>query len=113
LTDTWLSRIVDDLGGTVGHHGREIAAASPSDDEALDPARPGGGFLVAARPITGAQQPSIRAWLARGATAWRDALSPLTSAERNTFVATLLWPTKKAWRNPWSRPGHDRDRENV
>jgi DNA-binding MarR family transcriptional regulator len=40
--------------------------------------------------ITSAQQPAIRAWLARGATAWRDALSPLTPGERRTFVATLL-----------------------
>jgi DNA-binding MarR family transcriptional regulator len=40
--------------------------------------------------ITGARQPSIRTWLARGATAWREALSPLTPAERRTFVATLL-----------------------
>jgi DNA-binding MarR family transcriptional regulator len=40
--------------------------------------------------ITDAQQPSIRAWLARGATAWHDALSPLTPAERRTVVATLL-----------------------
>jgi DNA-binding MarR family transcriptional regulator len=40
--------------------------------------------------IADAQQPSIRTWLARGATAWRDALSPLSSAERRTFVATLL-----------------------
>jgi DNA-binding MarR family transcriptional regulator len=40
--------------------------------------------------ITDAQQPSIRAWLARGATAWQDALSPLTPAERRTFVDTLL-----------------------
>jgi DNA-binding MarR family transcriptional regulator len=40
--------------------------------------------------ITDAQQPSIRAWLARGATAWQDALSPLTPAERRTVVATLL-----------------------
>lgn len=40
--------------------------------------------------ITGAKQPSIRAWLARGATAWREALSPLTPAERRLVVATLL-----------------------
>lgn len=40
--------------------------------------------------ITEEQQPAIRAWLARGATAWRQALSPLTPAERRTFVATLL-----------------------
>jgi DNA-binding MarR family transcriptional regulator len=40
--------------------------------------------------ITGDRQPAIRAWLARGATAWRDALSPLTPAERRTFVKTLL-----------------------
>jgi DNA-binding MarR family transcriptional regulator len=40
--------------------------------------------------ITSAQQPSIRAWLARGATAWRHALTPLTPAERHTVVATLL-----------------------
>ena len=36
------------------------------------------------------RQPAIHAWLARGATAWREALSPLTPAERRTFVATLL-----------------------
>jgi hypothetical protein len=41
-------------------------------------------------------QPSIRAWLARGATAWRDALSPLTPAERRTVVATLLAYEKSA-----------------
>lgn len=40
--------------------------------------------------ITDAQQPPIRAWLARGAAAWQDALSPLTPAERRTVVATLL-----------------------
>jgi DNA-binding MarR family transcriptional regulator len=40
--------------------------------------------------IADARQPAIRAWLARGATAWRDALSPLTPAQRRTFVATLL-----------------------
>lgn len=40
--------------------------------------------------IIDARQPAIRAWLARGATAWRDALSPLTPAERRMFVATLL-----------------------
>jgi DNA-binding MarR family transcriptional regulator len=40
--------------------------------------------------ITGSQQPSIHAWLARGATAWRHALTPLTPAERRTFVTTLL-----------------------
>jgi DNA-binding MarR family transcriptional regulator len=32
---------------------------------------------------------AISAWLARGATAWRQALTPLTPAERRTFVATL------------------------
>jgi DNA-binding MarR family transcriptional regulator len=40
--------------------------------------------------ITDARQPAIRAWLARGAAAWRTALTPLTAAERQTFVATLL-----------------------
>jgi DNA-binding MarR family transcriptional regulator len=40
--------------------------------------------------ITDARQPSIRAWLARGAAAWQDALSPLTPAERRTVVTTLL-----------------------
>jgi hypothetical protein len=35
-------------------------------------------------------QSAIHSWLARGAAAWRDALSPLTQAERRTFVATLL-----------------------
>jgi DNA-binding MarR family transcriptional regulator len=40
--------------------------------------------------ITAERQPAIRAWLARGATAWREALGPLTPAERRTFVATLL-----------------------
>jgi DNA-binding MarR family transcriptional regulator len=32
---------------------------------------------------------AIESWLARGATAWRDALEPLTPHERRTFVATL------------------------
>lgn len=40
--------------------------------------------------ITAARKPAIQAWLARGATAWRGALNPLTAAERGTFVATLL-----------------------
>ena len=35
------------------------------------------------------RRPAIESWLARGATAWRDALEPLTVHERRTFVATL------------------------
>ena len=35
------------------------------------------------------RRPAIETWLARGATAWRDALEPLTAHERRTFVATL------------------------
>lgn len=35
------------------------------------------------------RRPAIESWLARGATAWRDALEPLTAHERRTFVATL------------------------
>jgi len=35
------------------------------------------------------RRPAIQSWLARGATAWRDALEPLTPQERRTFVATL------------------------
>jgi DNA-binding MarR family transcriptional regulator len=40
--------------------------------------------------IAGEHQPAIRAWLARGATAWREALGSLTPAQRRTFVSTLL-----------------------
>lgn len=57
--------------------------------------------------ITDAQQPAIRAWLARGATAWRDALSPLTAAERRTFVATLL-AYEKGTENPEDAAPGDR-----
>jgi DNA-binding MarR family transcriptional regulator len=32
----------------------------------------------------------VERWLAVGANAWRKALEPLTPAERQTFVATLL-----------------------
>jgi DNA-binding MarR family transcriptional regulator len=64
--------------------------------------------------ITDAQQPSIRAWLARGATAWQGALSPLTPAERHTVVATLLAYEKSAEEpaepkpDPDSHPGSSR-----
>jgi DNA-binding MarR family transcriptional regulator len=40
--------------------------------------------------ITDERQPAIRAWLARGATAWREALGPLSPEQRRTFVNTLL-----------------------
>jgi DNA-binding MarR family transcriptional regulator len=33
---------------------------------------------------------AVDAWLARGATAWRKAFEPLTPAERETFIETLL-----------------------
>ncbi|HTJ34757.1 MAG TPA: MarR family winged helix-turn-helix transcriptional regulator [Dactylosporangium sp.] len=33
---------------------------------------------------------AIDAWLGRGATAWRTALSPLTPEQRRTFLDTLL-----------------------
>jgi len=39
--------------------------------------------------IAADRRPAIQSWLARGATAWRDALEPLTPQERRTFVATL------------------------
>ena len=39
--------------------------------------------------IAADRRPAIESWLARGATAWRDALEPLTAHERRTFVATL------------------------
>lgn len=39
--------------------------------------------------IAPAQRPAIDTWLARGATAWRHALAPLTPAERALFVRTL------------------------
>jgi DNA-binding MarR family transcriptional regulator len=55
--------------------------------------------------ITEARQPAIRAWLARGATAWRDALNPLTPAERRTFVATLLAYEKGAEESEVAAPG--------
>jgi DNA-binding MarR family transcriptional regulator len=39
--------------------------------------------------ITEARRPSIEGWLARGATAWREALEPLTADQRKVFVDTL------------------------
>lgn len=40
--------------------------------------------------ITASTRPAISAWLARGATAWRRALAPLTPEQRRLFVDTLL-----------------------
>lgn len=39
--------------------------------------------------IAGAQLPAIGEWLASGAAAWRQALAPLTPAQRKVFIATL------------------------
>lgn len=39
--------------------------------------------------ITDAKRPAINDWLARGASAWRAALEPLTPAERQMFIETL------------------------
>ena len=39
--------------------------------------------------ISEEHRPSIDAWLAKGAMAWRAALAPLTSAQREMFVDTL------------------------
>ncbi|MEQ4206975.1 MarR family transcriptional regulator [Actinopolymorpha sp. B17G11] len=39
--------------------------------------------------IADAHRPAIDGWLARGATAWRNALEPLSPAERRLFVHTL------------------------
>lgn len=39
--------------------------------------------------IAGTHSPAINAWLSRGATAWRHALTPLTPAERALFVRTF------------------------
>jgi DNA-binding MarR family transcriptional regulator len=39
--------------------------------------------------ITDTMRPAVDRWLARGATAWRDALAPLTPAQRTLFVDTL------------------------
>ncbi len=39
--------------------------------------------------ITDEKRPAIESWLARGATAWHDALEPLTPAQRRMFVDTL------------------------
>ncbi|MFB9909492.1 MarR family transcriptional regulator [Allokutzneria oryzae] len=39
--------------------------------------------------IADAKRQSIDDWLARGATAWRDALAPLTPEQRRMFVDTL------------------------
>ncbi|MFD0662166.1 MarR family transcriptional regulator [Thermocatellispora tengchongensis] len=36
------------------------------------------------------RRPAIDAWLARGATAWRRALGPLTPEQRRMFVDTML-----------------------
>lgn len=40
--------------------------------------------------IAEARLPAIRDWLARGADAWRTALAPLTPAQRQTVIDTLL-----------------------
>jgi DNA-binding MarR family transcriptional regulator len=40
--------------------------------------------------ISDEQRPAIDGWLARGAIAWREALAPLTPAERRVVVDTLL-----------------------
>jgi DNA-binding MarR family transcriptional regulator len=40
--------------------------------------------------ITDSKRPPIADWLARGATAWRHALAPLTPDQRRTFIDTLL-----------------------
>jgi DNA-binding MarR family transcriptional regulator len=39
--------------------------------------------------ITDSKRPSIAGWLARGATAWRQALGPLTPVQRQMVVGTL------------------------
>ncbi|MGW3977067.1 MarR family winged helix-turn-helix transcriptional regulator [Streptomyces mirabilis] len=39
--------------------------------------------------IADAQRPSISAWLAHGATAWRQALQPLTPDQRQLVIDTL------------------------
>jgi DNA-binding MarR family transcriptional regulator len=39
--------------------------------------------------ITETRRPVIEEWLAQGATAWRDALGPLTPDERRMFVETM------------------------
>jgi DNA-binding MarR family transcriptional regulator len=39
--------------------------------------------------ITTKHRSAIDGWLARSATAWRDALEPLTAAQRQLFVDTL------------------------
>lgn len=39
--------------------------------------------------VTDAKRPAIQGRLARGAAAWRKALAPLSSSERQLFVHTL------------------------
>ncbi|WP_461012447.1 MarR family transcriptional regulator [Streptomyces capparidis] len=39
--------------------------------------------------IAASHRPAIDAWLGRGATAWRNALAPLTPEQRGMFVETL------------------------
>ena len=40
--------------------------------------------------ITEQHRPAIDEWLARGATAWQNALRPLTGEQRRMFIDTLL-----------------------
>jgi DNA-binding MarR family transcriptional regulator len=40
--------------------------------------------------ITDALRPAIDTWLARGATAWQQALAPLTPEQRRLVVDTLF-----------------------
>src|SRR4051794_14898249 len=39
--------------------------------------------------ISDTSRPAIEGWLAHGATAWRQALEPLTPAQRALFIETL------------------------
>lgn len=56
--------------------------------------------------ITDAQRPSISAWLARGATAWRQALEPLTpiSGSWSSTPCAPMRPRRRR-RTPHPRPG--------
>ena len=50
--------------------------------------------------IADGKRPAIEAWLARGADAWRAALTPLTAAQRQLFVDTLRAYEQAATRSP-------------
>jgi hypothetical protein len=84
----------------VGSRGAADAPAAPGDAEDLDDGQLSRNGIVERREddddrrrriisIDPDRREAIRAWLGRGAAAWRHALDPLTPAQRQAVVDTL------------------------